>query len=242
MSKQIVIIVISSISLIIQLSYNRAKGQKVSSDNDNCPNISIIKVHEDDFMNAKKTYSDNIIFDSTLSKKTSGVLKLPIENKTKPFVTFTDTIDPPYGIKSREYEYAGELKRTGFYIVDGNFYEYYQCYLVDGNSGNLTTLWQKPYVSPNDKFIADFSSYGIASLPCGFQIWHLDNSAKDSTGSVLITKYFELYEDVYTPLDIVWESDDSFILKIADIESYFRSSVDDTVPKYYYLRVDLKGW
>jgi hypothetical protein len=98
---------------------------------DSLQTFSITNVTPDDFNIAKSKLKDKILYDTITFKKINGEIKLPVDRKWKPFVTFTDTLLNTDETDIREYQYLGQFDKIGFYIVGGSFWEHYECYLID---------------------------------------------------------------------------------------------------------------
>src|SRR6478736_6504323 len=93
-----------------------------------------------DYQEAKEYYTDRILYDTTKIHKINGQFKLPIYNNTS-FVSFIDTLQNTDNDDMRSFEYVGQFEDIGIYIVEGNFWEHYECYLIDQLTGKQTTMW-----------------------------------------------------------------------------------------------------
>ncbi len=199
---------------------------------DSLQNFSITKVTEYDFLKAKGKLQDQILYDTALYKKNKGIIKLPTEEKWHPFVVFTDTLTNTDDTNVRQYHYFGQLKEIGFYIIEGNFWEHYDCYLIDKATGKKTTIWNIPTISPNNKFIADIAPSGLDGDPIGLQIWNVAKNENNlNEPPTAIEKYLELNEQIWEPADLVWNSNNSLILKVSSIDNYN----NEKIKNFYYL-------
>lgn len=203
--------------------------------NDSLQNFSITKVTKDDFLKAKKRYQSQILYDTVVFKKVNGIIKLPTEEKWVPFVIFTDTLTNTDATDIRQYHYLGQFKKIGFYIVEGNFWEHYDCYLIDKRTGKKTTTWNIPIIAPNNKFIADIAPSGLEGDPVGLQIWNIVNNENNQDEPITIEKYLELNEQIWDPADVVWNTSNSLILKVSSIGNYSNNKIKS----FYYLQVNL---
>jgi len=216
-----------------------AENKKVAIDS--LQTFSITNATTDDFNKAKKSYKERTLFDTTTYKKVNGVIKLPIERMWNPFVIFKDTLQKTEEIDIREYQYLGQFEKIGFYIVGATLYEYSECYLIDKKTGIKTTIWNTPSISQNDKFIANLSmEYGLEGLPNGVQIWRIDRHENNQSEPISISKYLELDQQIWVPVDFVWETDKSLIMKVADIDKYMNENGRTKDSDFYFLRVRIK--
>src|SRR5687768_4119275 len=92
-----------------------------------------------DFEKAKKEYKDSLIPDTLTFKKVNGQLRLKINQKWKPYLIFKDTLIGTDNDEIREYKYLGLYKELNHYLVEGHFWEHYESYLIDKESGKITT-------------------------------------------------------------------------------------------------------
>lgn len=202
---------------------------------DSSQNFSVSKVTKDDFLKAKVKYKDQILYDTIVHRKAKATIRLPIEEKWKPFVIFTDTLTDTDNTNIRQYHYLGQFKKIEFYIVEGNFWEHYDCYLIDKRTGKMTTMWNIPTISPDSKFLADIAPSGLEGDPVGLQIWNIVNNENNQVEPIAIEKYLELNEQIWEPADFVWNTRNSLILKVSKIDN----NSNDKIKSFYYLQVKL---
>jgi hypothetical protein len=208
---------------------------------DSLQTFSITKATADDFKKAKKSFVDKTLYDSTTFKKMNGEIKLPIEEKWRPFVTFTDTLLNTDELDVRQYYYVGQFNKIGFYIVSGSFWEHSEYYLIDKRTGRQTTLWSSPIMSPNDKFVANLSiTYGLEGVPNGIQIWRIDRNKHNQIEPISISKHLELDQQIWAPADFCWETDNSLILKVTAIDKYMNENGQPNENNFYYLRLKIQ--
>jgi len=206
--------------------------------------FSIVSASQEDYLKALKKYKDKLTTDITVIKKVNGALEVPIAYYPSS-VIFTDTL---IGIEEldlyrREYSYLGQYKNLGQYkdedlgvfLVEGIFYEHYECYLIDGKSGRKTTIWNEPKLSPSSKYFANLSMpYGYEGIPNGIQVWKIDISYK-----VDLNKYLEIDQQIWAPVDFVWETDNALLLKVVSVDKFWTSDGEINDEDYYYLRINL---
>jgi len=240
MTRQLIIILTIFISACGQNSHSADNGlnENKLTVKDSLQTFSITKASTEDFLKAKKLYVNKMLYDTTTFRKTNGEIKLPVDRKWKPFVTFTDTLLNTDDSDIREYQYLGRFDKIDFYVVGGSFWEHYECYLIDKLTGRQTTIWNTPMISPNDKFIANLSmAYGLEGVPNGLQIWRIDRHENNQVEPISISKHFELDQQIWAPIDIVWETDNSLILKVATIENYLKTNGESNENDFYCLRL-----
>jgi len=208
---------------------------------DSLHTFSITIATADDFNIAKSKSKDKTLYDTTIFKKINGEIKLPVDSKWKPFVTFTDTLLKTDDTDIREYQYLGQFDKIGFYIVGGSFWEHYECYLIDKRTGIQTTIWNTPTISPDDKFIANLSmAYGFEGVPNGLQIWRIDRQVNNQVELISLVKHLELDQQIWVPDEFVWETDNSLILKVSEVEKFMNENGQPNENDYYYLRLQIK--
>lgn len=194
-----------------------------------------------DFNKAKRTNLEKIQFDTLTIKKVNGKILLPIENDSNDFVVFSDSLIDINETDIKEYKYFGQFNNVGIYIVEGRFWEHYECYLIDKRKGIQTTIWNTPIISTNEKFIANLSlPYGIDGIPNGIQIWRVNLDEKNKKESFEIIKHIEINQQIWIPEDLVWESDNSLLLKVTLVEKYNNKGGQLNESDFYYLRLKIK--
>jgi hypothetical protein len=234
------------ICLTILLS---ACGQKNASiDNSNVDNqslnladssqtFSISKATKEDFTEAKNSYKDNFIQDTLSIRKVNGVTEVPLNRPHyPPSVIFKDTLVGIGETEEREYHYLGHFPDLDNYLVSGTFWEHYECYLIDKETGSKTTTWNRPFLSPTSKYFANLSmAYGLEGVPNGIQIWKVETSNQN-----YLSKYLELDQQIWAPDDFVWETDNSLFLKVFSVDKYWDTNGQLNENEFYYLRLRLK--
>jgi len=202
---------------------------------DSLQTFSMTKTTVADFIKAKKIYKDKFIQDTLNIKKVNGVTEVPLHRPHyPPSVIFKDTLVGIGETEEREYYYIGHFPDLDNYLVSGTFWEHYECYLIDKETGSKTTTWNRPFLSPTSKYFANLSlPYGLEGLPNGIQIWNIENQN-------YLSKYFELNQKIWVPDDFVWETDNSLILKVVAVDKYLKENGKPNEKDFYYLRLQLK--
>ncbi|MES2560484.1 MAG: hypothetical protein V4590_12125 [Bacteroidota bacterium] len=209
--------------------------------NDSLQAFSITTATADNFLKAKKTYTDQTLYDTATYKKVNGAIRLPVDEKWRPFVLFTDTLLHTDNSNIREYYYVGQFDKIGFYIVGGSFWEHSEYYLIDKRTGKQTITWSSPTISPNGKFIANLSMmYGLEGVPNGIQVWRVDRQENNQLEPVSLSKYVEIDQQIWAPDDFVWETDHSVVLRVAGVDKYMNEDGQPAETDFYYLRLKLQ--
>ena len=243
MTRQLLIILTILFAACVQ---KNATNEKKTADNvvkissDSLGTFSINKATIDDFAKAKMNFKDKILYDTTTFKKKNGIIKLPVDEKWQPFVFYTDTLVNTDEGGIREYKYLGQFDNIGFYIVEGNFYEHYECYLINKGIGNKITIWNKPIITTDEKFIANLSMpFGLEGVPNGLQIWRVDRHKENEVEPISISKYLELDQQIWAPLDFVWETNNSLLLKVIAVDKFWDSHGQLNNKDYYFIRLKI---
>ncbi len=237
MTRQIIICLTILLSACGQKNVTKDNGLVDSEQltlTDSTQNFSISKATIEDYTKAKNNYKDKFIEDTLNIIKVNGVTEIPLNRPHyPPFVIFKDTLVGIGETEEREYQYLGHFPDLDNYLVSGTFWEHYECYLIDKETGDITTTWNRPFLSPNSKYFANLSmAYGLEGVPNGIQIWKVGSQNN-------LSKYLELDQQVWVAEEFFWETDNSLILKVAIIEKYLNESGQPNEEDFYYLRLQL---
>jgi len=189
-----------------------------------------------DFERAKKNNPGAFTSDTANFRKVDGYLSLQIDGEWKQLYSFKDTLNftDSDDTDIREYKYLGQLQPVTKYVVAGYFWEFYECYLVDKETGKIDTTWNSPILSPDNKFIASLSlPYGLEGLPNGIQIFKAENEGEK------ITKFIEINQDEWSPYEAYWESVNSIIIKILPISRVLEINGIPKEEDFSYLRLSI---
>ena len=181
-----------------------------------------------DFEKAKSSYFPKMLIDTSIFKKTNGRIYLPTENGNVIFKDITqDSIDD----LNEEYNYVGQFDKIGFYVVKRDFYEGTNYSLVDRHTGEQTEIWNYPLLSPSSNLIANLSMPSCEEQSRGIQIWKI-NKHKNKK----LQKYIELEQYKWFPDAMFWETENTIILKVSNIDKCV--TIDNLKEiGYYYLRM-----
>jgi hypothetical protein len=195
--------------------------------------VEISNVTKTIFDNAKAKHQTKLVRDTLTIKKVNGKIELLTTSKKN--IIFKDTLVEVGDPNEREYEYIGQFKKAGFYLVYVRFWESGESYLINKKTGEQNILWYFPELSPQSTFFANTSlPYGLDGGQNGLQIWKIDKTNHDK-----LIKYFEIDQNKWIPFDLCWESDNTIILKVIEAEKFeFFSSEKES--EYSYLRLSIK--
>ena len=203
---------------------------KLNSSNSN--NISISFATREEFKKAKNHYKDQLIEDTLQIMKINGVITLPIRKTEIPSIIFTDSLVD--GEEHREFDYLGHYPNLDMYLVSGSFWEHYECYLVNKKTGEISVIWNEPIISPSSEYLANLSlPYGLEGVPNGIQIWKYNQNEKK------LTNWLELDQQIWAPEDLVWENDQTILLKVFSVDKFWESHGALQDKDFYYLRLTL---
>ncbi|WP_191185162.1 hypothetical protein [Pontibacter aquaedesilientis] len=189
-----------------------------------------------DFDKAKKASSDELTPDTVNSRKKNGVIEVLTNGKWKSLTAFKDTLNSPESDDDeiREYKYVGQIKSINKLLVEGYFWEHYECYLVDKSTGKIDTTWTRPYISPDKKMLASLSMpYGLEGPPLGIQILRIENNGQN------LTKFLEINQQKWSPYDFYWESPSSLIIQILPVERVLEINGIPKEEDYSYIRLKI---
>ncbi len=94
---------------------------------------------------------DDFVLDTTKIHKVNGVLKLPLDNGKEVVFRDHESLDEGPFIY---YNYKGENKKAGHYLIDESLPDLYYGYLVNTKTGTIDTIEKEPTYSPKYKSYA----------------------------------------------------------------------------------------
>jgi hypothetical protein len=197
---------------------------------------SIEKATKEDFEKAKKASSDALTPDTLNSRKKNGVIEVLTNGKWKPLTAFKDTLNSPESDDDeiREYKYVGQIKSINKFLVEGYFWEHYECYLVDKETGRIDTTWTRPYISPDKRMLASLSMpYGLEGPPLGIQIFRIEGNGQN------LANFIEINQQEWSPYDFYWESPRSIIIQILPVERVLEINGIPKQEDYSYIRLKI---
>lgn len=160
--------------------------------------FSIELIGEDAFKKNRSMSVKLISTDSTIVKKEGGILKLPC-NKGE--VRFVDNLSD--GEDHKEYTYIGTIDILNVYLLSGIYWEDWNYFFVDKNSGQITQYFNNyPYLLANGKSIIslDFDTFeGTAYI----DLYEVSNKNIDPTIGMYIKRWIPIgtSESIYTGND-----------------------------------------
>ena len=213
----------------------RDSSSTINFSTDTSSLYSLSNATGDEFSKAEINFKDKILYDSTNLHKNAGTIKMQTDSKTKPFVTFTDTLPNTDETEIRDYQYFGQFPEIGVYVVHLDYYEGSEYILVHKSTGIQTSVWNKPKLSPSNKFIANLSpAYGMEGVPNGIQIWKVSKDRKATS------KHIEIDQLVWVPYEFYWETDNTLVLHANTVEKYLEGEGRPNKKDGFFLRLTIK--
>jgi hypothetical protein len=124
-----------------------------------------------------------------------------------------------------EYTYLGYNKKSDCFIVEANFWEGSEIYLIDKKTSKIDTLWNVPYFNSDGTFLACKSlEFGMEGEPNGIQIWKR-NEINDWV------KLKELNQSEWVPLRLAW-CDNDIIIESVLISDFQTNNINSSSKKY----------
>ncbi|SIT73809.1 hypothetical protein SAMN05444128_0031 [Pontibacter indicus] len=216
-----------------------AVDKKVTESRSNALGLFLMELAtKEDFQDAKNLFQDSFLQDTQQVRKVDSAIRLKTKRGWNPYVVFTDTLLDTDDDAIREYQYLGQYKELDKYLVSGSFWEHFECYAVDKETGQITTFWNCPTISPDKKMLANLSmAYGLEGVPNGIQVWKVEHEYQNQQGPIAISKFIEIDQQVWAPDDFVWKSPSSIILQVFSIETFWEKQGDLTEDDFQYLRL-----
>jgi len=192
------------------------------------------------FLALKNVETESLSFDSTSIVKVENEIRLPLRRKWNPYAVFNDSISELEDPNESPYQYKGMFSSIGIYLVEEQLYESRKYHLIEDLDGGITTVWNSPLVSPEKKHLANISlPCGLEGIPNGIQIWRINEwySSGIVERHISIENILELNQQLWIPLDFVWENENSIVLKVESLGKWINEEMiyDNETP--YYLRL-----
>jgi hypothetical protein len=199
---------------------------------DNIFTLCFEPVTKEVFVSAKQAYKEKLLQDTLSFKKQNGQLKLPLSSGINTYKIFQDSIKGSEDENKKEYNYLGQFKEIDFYVVSVTYWEHFEVLLIDKKSGNHYSIWSVPSLSPNNKRIATIPSSGLEGEPVGIQILSINK-----TNYTQIEKVIEINQQLWNPVDFVWEDNNSVILKVTELADHSKGK-KEVVFSYLRLKIN----
>ncbi|AII50420.1 hypothetical protein [Hymenobacter sp. APR13] len=185
------------------------------------------------FDQARQAAKASIVVDKagvTADKK--GVLLKLNTGKTR---FFQNKLTPQNEDEVAEFRYKGRIPALKKYVVAGMFWEAGRVFLVDERSGQTDTIWSEPICAPDFKLMAALNEGLVFEDDLnGVQVY--------SSAGGRIRKMFAINQQKWVPINLVWNGNKRFILRVMSAEEAMAQSAqhkpNDT--KYRYLQVIIK--
>jgi hypothetical protein len=175
-------------------------------------------VSKDVYLSAQKTYVEKLIQDTTCFIKQNEQLKLPLYSRINEYRIFQDNYKGDEDENKCIFNYLGQFNQIDYYVVSVTYWEHYEVLLVDKLSGDHYVIWSVPKISPDNNLIATILPFGLEGEPVGIQVLYV-NKFDDNH----IQKIIEINQQLWNPIDIIWESNNSIILKVNKMTDYCKS-------------------
>lgn len=191
--------------------------------------IEVEKINKSDFDILKTVVIDtseteHLRIDADLVKRTGDTLIIKTKGKEVQLVTNRndeDNVDDYV-----DYRYYGYLKDIDKFLIYAQLYESYCYALVDNTTGNSTTIWGMPVISPDKKYFVTVNKDLMANYTDnGIQLYKNGDSPKLIGERIL---------EAWGSDDIKWVDNKTFVVK---------AGVSDTIsedlehPEYFRLRI-----
>jgi len=104
------------------------------------------------------------------------------------------------------YHYWTELPKVRQWVVMASFFEGSAVKLIDQRTGQLTTLWGEPSVSPDGRYLLAYNTDMVAGFdPNGLQLYRME-----ATGPRLL---WERLLDSWGPAEVRWDGNKAVVIK-----------------------------
>jgi hypothetical protein len=202
--------------------YDSTYNEKVNGDTlSKYINIEFITKEE---FNRNKIKEENYFIRDTLAiRKDNGVIRL---NCIDTVLEYIDNDED--GDRFSLYEYFGQIPFINKYVVSGYFYEWFNCFLIDKDSGKETILNYFPLISPNKKHFISIT-YNPYSYTTEFQLFSISGNDINLITELHFPKWKLNQND-----NFFWSKDNSFYSEVSHIENH--KEINDI----YYIKISIK--
>ncbi|KOS06206.1 hypothetical protein AM493_09315 [Flavobacterium akiainvivens] len=185
-----------------------------------------------EFLKTKKEYVEAIDTTHTISK-INGEITLPIKGNRPP-VVFKDSLQPKYDENIEQYHYKGRIDNPAFYLVQGDFWEWNDYYMINQYTGKKDTLWSDPVFSPDKNLIVNLSpAYGLEGDPNGIQIWKVANN----NGNATLSKIKVIDQQEWIPLEVYWVDNRTLIFRAVTVANFNKVNGEPQEKDVYYFKM-----
>ena len=147
--------------------------------------------------------------------------QLPVSDE---MVVFNDTLMGTDDPRQKDYKFLGGIVSINKYVVEGVYWEYSECLIIDKETGKMDTIWSTPFLSPNSKYIASKSlPYGLEGLPNGIQVFRIEKSE--------IQKFIEIDQQEWVPKEVAWSNQNTLVFSYIKVEEFW--SQQENAPLRY---------
>lgn len=189
----------------------------VQGHNENRSKYKIKRIKETEFL-VLKSRNQNLVVDIGSIKKEKMIISLPIKNGK--VVILKDTLTEEESPEMVEYNYMGELELLNVYIVEAVYINGSKLWLINKTNGKIAKMLR--FLSATKKHVV---TYDIPENDeyNGIEVFEKKNDK--------LIRLFTIKENWF-PDEIVWNSNDSFIIKAKSFDNqldlYFKVTLHNS--------------
>ncbi|MDY4790792.1 MAG: hypothetical protein SO179_09535 [Bacteroidales bacterium] len=204
--------------------YDTTSNEQINGDTlSNYINVEFIS--EEEFNNHKIKEENYFVRDTLSVFKDKGVISLNCSSTT---VKYIDIDEDGESFNYSQYEYFGQIPFINKYVVLGYFYEWFNCFLIDKDSGKEIVLFDTPLISPNKKHIISFS-YNPYDYITDFQLFSITGNDINLITELHFSRWKTTEKDNY-----FWGKDNSYYLEVTHSEN------NEDIKDISYIRISIK--
>jgi len=182
------------------------------------------------FDEKKSTAAEFMLRDTNAITKVKGVLTLPCTQKNKVYK------DKPAEEENREeYNYYGQIEALNKYVVNGSYYESWDCKLVDKTTGKETAIGDIPFVAPDMKNMICISDNPYDQTS-DFEIYSINNTQLKHVVSLSFSQWVPRIEKE----NMFWSSDGYLYIPVVHSSIYWNSNENLNYDSQY-IRIKIKS-
>lgn len=187
--------------------------------------INVEFISEEEFNNHKIKEENHFVRDTLSVFKDKGVISLNCSSTT---VKYIDIDEDGESFNYSQYEYFGQIPFINKYVVLGYFYEWFNCFLIDKDSGKEIVLYDIPIISPNKKHITSLS-YNPYLNTTDFQLFSIKGNDINLITELHFSKWKTTERD-----NFFWGKDNSLYLEVIHAENYEQDK------DIHYIKISIK--
>lgn len=187
-----------------------------------------IELIDKQLFDAKKSTAVNFLTaDTTVIVKKEGKITLPCTHTT---VEYEDNESD--GESWRKHTYIGQIDFLNTYVVEGSYYENWDCQLINKTTGEALSVTDYPHISPDKKYmicIAPNPYDGTAEL----EIYTIRGETIDGLIFATFANWIPVESATSNPP--FWSSDNYLYLTVNHTKAYWQETTYND--RYQYLRM-----